>query len=116
MVSCFKLLGLHTARDPKAAGRRYGMIHMTRARRTVELGPLERAFIRDLPLPDPLPPGCNWFQWLRMKLDLRKPELHGPDNMLQAIWRSGGREVIAELGATQAKQLSCWQAFGDPRD
>jgi hypothetical protein len=89
---------------------------MARARRTTEIGPQEKAFIRDLPQPDPLPPGCNPFLIFRMDLDLKNPELFGPDNQLLAIWRSGGRQVIAELGVTKAKKLRCWIAFGDPRD
>jgi hypothetical protein len=89
---------------------------MARARRTTEIGPQERAFIRDLPQPGPLPPGCNPFLEFRMRLDLKSPELFGPDNLLKAIWRTGGRDVIAELGVAKAKQLRCWIAFGDPRD
>jgi hypothetical protein len=83
-----------------------------RARRTLEIGLTERAFIRDLPKPE----GCRYPIWLRMSLDLRRPELFGADNQLRAIWRSGGRDVIAEMGVTTAKQLRCWKAFGDPRD
>lgn len=89
---------------------------VSRSRRTVEIGPLEKAFIRDLPQPDPLPPGCNLFLWFRMGLDLKDPKLFGQDNQLRAIWRSGGRDVIAEMGIKHAKTLRCWKAFGDPRD
>jgi len=89
---------------------------MARARRTLEIGELERLFIRDLPFPDPLPSGCNPFMKFRMRLDLREPELFGSENQLRAIWRSGGRDVIAEMGIKQAKTLRCWKAFGDPRD
>lgn len=88
---------------------------MTRARRTTEIGLLERAFIRDLPQPDPIPTGCNPFLEFRMDADLKNPTLFGPDNQLAAIWRSGGREVIKEMGITKAKKLRCWKVFGDPR-
>lgn len=85
----------------------------SRIRRTIEVTPAAAAFIRDLPRP---PEGSYW-EWLRMTLDLRSPKLFGPDNRLAQIWRSGGRDVVAELGITRAKTtLRCWRAFGDPRD
>lgn len=84
----------------------------SRARRTTEIGPTERAFIRDAERPTE---GFEYPIWLRMTLDLRQPELFGPDNQLRTIWLSGGPDAIREMGIARAKTLRCFKVFGDPR-
>lgn len=89
---------------------------VARTRRTVEIGITERMFIRDLPEDAAADvPDFRFFLWTRLRLELKNPELFGPDRMLDGIWKTGGVEVIREMGVTKAKLLRCWKVLGDPR-
>lgn len=81
------------------------------ATRLAKLDSATEAFIRDQ--------YAQSWTWWALESDLKHPELAKAarrENRALVAWRSGGAALVAELGERKARALSCWIAFGDPRN